>query len=157
MTRVASKSKTMKSVGGRAPAAHASALAEALAALIAAIASASIESSTRHAVGSDATDPNRSGWSRSTLRSDRLVPPSATITARSTSTRPGSWAERRWRVGAMAADRPAVSPSASATSASNRLPAWAATPVPSEVTTRRGRRVLRFTMEVPFWSGVLRL
>ena len=59
---------------------------------------------TRHAVGSDATAPNRSGWSRSTLRSDRLVPPSATITARSTSTRPGSWAERRWRVGAIAVD-----------------------------------------------------
>ena len=136
VTRVASKSNTMKSFGGRAPAAHAIARAAALAALTATRTSSSMEANTRHAVGSDATVPNTSGWFRSTLRSDMDVPPPATLSTRSTSTRPGSWAERRWRVGAIAAERPSVSPRASAMSPSRRVPTWAATLVPSAVTTR---------------------
>ena len=46
--------------------------------------------SSRHAVGSDATGPNKSAWSRSTARSEMASPPSASITARSTAIRPGS-------------------------------------------------------------------
>lgn len=50
----------------------------------------SIPSSTRHAVASEATGPNRPAWSRSTARSAMASPPSASITARSTATRHGS-------------------------------------------------------------------
>ena len=53
-------------------------------------AASSSASSTRHAVGSDATGPNRSGWLRSTAKSEMASPPSASITARSSATRPGS-------------------------------------------------------------------
>ncbi len=58
--------------------------------------------STRHAVGSEATAPNSSGWLRSTARSAIASPPSASITARSTATRPGSCPDRRCRNGASA-------------------------------------------------------
>ena len=42
----------------------------------------------------------------------------------------------------------------SAISASNRVPAWAATPLPSAVTDNDGRGLLRFTLEVPFSGGI---
>ena len=50
----------------------------------------------------------------------------------------------------MASDNALVSPVASAISASSRVPAWAATPLPSAVTDNVGRVRLRFTLEVPF-------
>src|SRR5437016_1477258 len=56
------------------------------------------------------------------------------LTARSTSTRPGSWRRRRLQIGASAADRASVSPERSAISASSRLPALETTPLPSAVT-----------------------
>ena len=49
----------------------------------------------------------------------------------------------------------AVSPVASAISASSRDPAWAATPLPSGVTFNAGSRLLRFILEVPFSFGLL--
>jgi hypothetical protein len=42
-------------------------------------------------VESEATGPNNAAWSASTAMSEIVVAPSATATARSTSTRPGSW------------------------------------------------------------------
>lgn len=44
----------------------------------------------RYAVGSEATGPSKPTWLRSTARSAIASPPSASITARSTATRPGS-------------------------------------------------------------------
>ncbi len=46
-------------------------------------------SSTRQAVGSEATGPNKAGWSRRPLSPDIDVAPSAIDTARSASTWPG--------------------------------------------------------------------
>ena len=48
--------------------------------------SASTSSTTRDAVGVEATGPNSDGWLRNTARSDRQSPPSAIVTAKSTST-----------------------------------------------------------------------
>ena len=53
---------------------------------------------------SEATGPNRSGWLRSTARSAIASPPSASITARSTATRPGSCPDSRCRNDASASD-----------------------------------------------------
>jgi hypothetical protein len=50
----------------------------------------SSRSSSRQHVESDATDPNSACWSGSTAISEIVVAPSATATARSTNTRPGS-------------------------------------------------------------------
>ena len=116
----------------------------------AASAASSSAASTRHAVGSEATGPNRSGWLRSTARSEIASPPSASITARSTATRPGSCPESRCRNGASASDIAADRPVASARSASSRAPAWPTTPRPSAVTTILGREEVRFTLRVPF-------
>ena len=52
----------------------------------------SIESSTRQQVESEATGPNTAAWSASVAMSLMHSPPSASITARSVSTRPGSCA-----------------------------------------------------------------
>jgi hypothetical protein len=102
-------------------------------------------------------DPELQGWAKQVVTAaKRMKSPTelmSTVAPLETRTRPGSWADRRRRVEAMAADSPSVSPRESAMSASSRLPTWAATPVPSAVTTRRGRPLLRFTMEVPFWLG----
>ena len=108
---------------GAAPAAHATARALARAAAMLRSPSACTESTTRNTVGSDATGPNRSGWLRSTAMSARQSPPSASDTARWVSTTPGSCAERRRRVCAIAADNPAVRPTRSASSASSNAPA----------------------------------
>ena len=118
---MASKSSVIFS--GAPPAAHAAARALALPARSPSSSSSSIESITRHAVGPDATRPNRSGWSRSTRRSARLSPPSANVTARSTSTQPGSIARRRRTVGAIAADQPSPRPTTSAIPEISRAPA----------------------------------
>jgi hypothetical protein len=50
----------------------------------------STASRVRHAVGVDATAPNNSGWSRNTAKSEMASPPSAIITAKSTTTWPRS-------------------------------------------------------------------
>ena len=70
-----------------------------------------------------ATGPNTSAWSRSTARSAMASPPSASITARSVAIRPGSCPVPRGRSGLSAVEYAAVSPVASARSASNRDPA----------------------------------
>lgn len=75
---------------GARPDAHTRARALARAVLIAHWSFSSIASSSRHAVGCDATGPNRAGWSRIGARSEQYPPPWAAITARSTSTRPES-------------------------------------------------------------------
>lgn len=48
-------------------------------------------SSARHTVGADATGPSTEAWWRSTSMSEIASPPSASITATSTRTRPRSW------------------------------------------------------------------
>jgi hypothetical protein len=108
---------------------------------------------TRQAVGNDATSPNRSGCSRSTLRSARQSPPSAMVTMRSRTTRPGSWADRRRRVGAIPADNAAVHPSLSASSVRAALPAWLTIPATWVVTMRVLRRLVGFTFKVLSFDG----
>ena len=70
------------------------------------------------------------------------------LTTRSRTTQPGSWAERRRRVGAIPADSAAVHPSLSASSVRAALPAWLAIPAPSVVTMSVLRRLVGFTFEV---------
>ena len=53
-----------------------------------------IRSTTRQAVGVEATGPNSSGWSRKAARSERQSPPSASMTARSRSTAASRWRRR---------------------------------------------------------------
>src|SRR4051794_30217434 len=48
-------------------------------------------SNVRHTVAWEATGPNRAGWWRNPARSEIVSPPSASITATSTSTWPRSW------------------------------------------------------------------
>jgi len=119
---------------GRAPSFHAPARPSATAARNLPKHSSSIEAITRNAVEPDATLPYRSGCSRDAPRSAKQSPPSASITARSRSTTPGSCAERRSRDGAIAAHNARVSPTRSATPATSTLPACPTTPVPSAVT-----------------------
>ena len=75
------------------------------------------------------------------------------MTARSRTTRPGSWAEGRSRVGAIAPLSPAVSPSRSASSTSNTLPACDTTPVASATTCTLLLHVRRVTFTVILLSG----
>ena len=81
----------------------------------------SIESSNRQAVRVDATYSKRSGCCRTVSRSAMHSPPSASVTAKSTKTRPES------------------SPLRSASSARSLIPAWPTSPVPSALTRSRGR------------------
>jgi hypothetical protein len=67
-------------------------------------------SSTRQQVAGDATRPNRPGWFRCPARSAIASPPSASITATSTSTRPGGCADRRTRATPAAASNPGDQP-----------------------------------------------
>src|SRR5438128_9671093 len=75
------------------------------------------------------------------------------VTARSEITLPGSWRRRRVHIGASASDRASVSPERSAISASRRLPAWVASPLPSAVTFNAGRHLVAFTWYVPSCLG----
>ena len=93
--------------------------------------------------------PNSSGWSRSTARSEIASPPSASITATSASTRPGSCLERRCRSPPSASLKACGTPVTSARSASSRDPACETTPRPSAVTVTTGRVVVFCTEEVP--------
>jgi hypothetical protein len=61
------------------------------------------------AVGAEATEPNTSVWSRSTARSARGSPPSASITARSVAIHPGSCPIPRGRSGWRAVEYAAAS------------------------------------------------
>lgn len=109
--------------------------------------------STRQAVGVEATGPNTSRWSRSTARSAIASPPSASVTARSTATRPGSCPVPRGRSRHRASEKALVSVVASARSASRREPAWLTTPCPSALTTSLGRDRVVCTQKVPYcWN-----
>ena len=68
--------------------------------------------SVRETVGSDATGPNTAGSARSTATSARQSPPSATATARSSSTLAGSCTAAGLRHGASACDSASSSPAA---------------------------------------------
>src|SRR5256885_12407120 len=79
------------------------------------------------------------------------------VTARSEITLPGSWRGRRLHIGASASDRASVKPERSAISASRRLPAWVARPLPSAVIFNAGRHLVAFTWYVPSCLGFWRL
>src|SRR2546425_808593 len=113
----------------------------------------SMASITRNAVGTEATAPKTSACRRRPSRFARASPPPAMVTARSEITLPGSWRRRRLHIGASASDRASVSPERSAISASRRLPAWVATPLPSAVTFNGGRHLVAFTEDVPSFLG----
>src|SRR5437899_422667 len=113
----------------------------------------SMASITRNAVGTEATAPKTSACRRRPSRFARASPPPAMVTARSEITLPGSWRRRRLHIGAGASDRASVSPERSAISASRRLPAWVASPLPSAVTFNAGRHLVAFTWYVPSDRG----
>jgi len=71
-------------LGGRVPSSHARsrALARAARSPSSSPSSAATRSISRNAVVSDATGPNSGSWSRTTRRSDKQSPPSASITAK---------------------------------------------------------------------------
>jgi pyruvate dehydrogenase E2 component (dihydrolipoamide acetyltransferase) len=79
--------------------------------------------SARQPVASEGTSPNRVGWSRKTLRSARQSPPSASITAKSRSVRPGSCRELRLRTPVIASESAPVRPTRSARPTSKAVPA----------------------------------
>ena len=90
MLIVASKSIRSSAPGpGAAPACHARARAAARAARTLGRCTSSMRSSSRHAVGIDATGPNRLSRSRSTSIPLTASAPSAIATARSANTCPG--------------------------------------------------------------------
>ncbi|MEY9834792.1 hypothetical protein ABH941_000003 [Streptacidiphilus sp. EB103A] len=99
--------------------------------------------------GLEATVPNTAAWSRSRARSRMASPPSASITARSTATRPGSCPVPRGRRRRSALLNAPVRPVASARSASRREPAWLTAPRPSDETTSLGRDPVVCTQKDP--------
>src|SRR5215216_3892566 len=135
---------------GRAPNSHARARARARAARNASNSSGSLASRSisRNAVVSDATGPNNGSWSRTARRSERQSPPSASITARSRITRPGSCLRRRSRRPASARESSRVKPVRSATSANNTAPACDTNPAPSGATSTVKQRPPRITRKV---------
>lgn len=133
VTIVASMSSVRRS--GRRLAAEAASRAKARALRSSASSSESIDLTTRWAVVSEATAPNRLCWPRSASRSETHSPPSAIATARSRRTRPGSWAEARFLVGAIASESAFVRPVRSASSESRAAPAWETRPSPSAATS----------------------
>ncbi len=136
---------------GRAPASQARCRALARAARISSRRLSSTDLITRWAVLSEATLPNSASWPRSTPRSLTQSPPSAIATARSRRTVPGSWAERRSRVGAIASLSAGVRPALSAISLSREAPAWEMRPSPSALTSTVWRVVCVFTFRVSSW------
>ncbi len=85
---------------------------------------------SRDTVGSEATDPNTPGSSRSRATSARQSPPNATATARSSTILPESWVAKGLRHGDSAAESPAVKPVFSAVRNNVIAPACDTTPVP---------------------------
>jgi hypothetical protein len=78
---------------------------------------------SRDTVGSDATGPKISGEDLSTAMSARQSPPSASVTARSVRTFPGSCSARGRRQASNASDRPLTKPETRSVSISIRPPA----------------------------------
>src|ERR1035437_1094999 len=148
---VASKSRITRS--GAAPASHARSRASARASRIRSSSLSPTFSSTRLAVDTDATFPNSAPCPARTARSETQLPPSAAITARSHRTRPGSLAERRSRVPARAPDRPSVSPSRCAVSASSTVPARDDRPLPSATTSTVLKDALLVTFKMNLLDG----
>ena len=105
-----------------------------------------IDQPERRRVRSDRTE--RRLLIRTARRSDKQSPPSASITARSRTTRPGSCRPRRSRTPTNATERSRVSPTRSATSPSNAAPAWETKPSPSAATSTVKLRPLRCTFKV---------
>jgi hypothetical protein len=81
-------------------------------------------------------------------------PPSASITATSTSTWPRSWTGAKERR-AVALESSLVRPARSASILTAMLPAWATTPLPSADTDNPVDHVVCFTCEVPLSLGHL--
>src|SRR6266516_2758660 len=105
-----------------------------------------ISSSVRHAVGTEATSPNRPSWSPITRKSLITSAPSAIAQARSASTRPRSWTSSRSEASAF--DSPAVRPMLSASALISATPACDTIPVPSAVTCRPFSQPVVFTYQV---------
>ena len=114
----------------------------------------STRATARHAVGSEATGPNSLPWSRSPARWVNASPPSAIVTARSASTRPGACRVGNARyVSSSTSVHPAASPVSTVNSRSSSVPARDTNPVPSALTLTRLDRRLLFTYGVPSGSG----
>ena len=92
----------------------------------------------RDTVGSEATGPNTSGCARSCAMSARQSPPTARLSARSSTILPGSCRVNRLRHGVSAALNAASSPTAMAVRVSSTAPAPETTLRPDPSTTRRG-------------------
>src|SRR6266536_2325897 len=105
-----------------------------------------ISSSVRHAVGTEATSPNRSSWSPITRKSLITSAPSAIAHAKSASTRPRSCTSSRSDTSAF--DSPAVRPMLSASALISATPACDTIPVPSAVTFRPFSQPVVFTYQV---------
>jgi hypothetical protein len=112
-----------------------------------------IEFSIRQQVEPDATGPNTADWSASVAISLIASPPSASITARSVNTRPGSCAVCAAVRRPNTAESCLVSVVTSATSASNRAPTCDTTPTPSADTSTGGRERVACTSKVPSCSS----
>jgi hypothetical protein len=152
-TMVASTSMIVSSPAGPAPAAHAAARAVARAPARRRYSSGPRPPMVRHAVGWDATGPNRAGWSRNAARSDTHSAPSARATIICARVTPGSW--RRRGSAAIASLRPAVRPLRSAISPSHTSPACDTSPSPSPVTVRGRTSLVACPIESPPELGSL--
>jgi hypothetical protein len=80
-------------------------------------------------VGSEATDPNRAGSARSNAMSARQSPPTASASAKSSSTFAGSCTASRSRHGSNPLDSARSSPTLAMVSVSSLVPAWDTTVV----------------------------
>ena len=148
MTRVASTStingrfRSMPRSGARSPASrHALARADARAAAIAANAAGASwarRAIARDTVGSEATNPYTPGSARTRAMSARQSPPKARVTARSTTTLPGSWMASGGRHLASPRDSAWSSPTARIVSVNTSPPAWDTTIEPVVSATGHG-------------------
>ena len=118
-------------------------------------ASAARAAISRDTVGSDATCPNRSGWLRTTARSDRQSPPNAIATARSSTILPGSCRARPAIHGRSCSLNTVSKPTVAAVAVSSDPPADDNNDSPPTTTCSRLERRLLFTHGVPLSSVVL--
>lgn len=95
---------------------------------------------SRDTVGSEATAPNTPGSPRSTARSETQSPPTASVTARSSTILPGSWTAPGLRHGIKASDNSLVRPRSSPRSAAAH---------PTRPATRHPPRRPRFQRRIP--------